>query len=124
MAARPLCGWACAAVLVCLVAPGATDPPPIELTTKFRFGFAPAAFRVRVRIDPHEENRAVCVTYEGSGGFYRRSCWELEGRDAPITTWLDLKDLPAGTYEMVGGLARSTRVLQSAVLRFEVLARQ
>jgi len=61
--------------------------------------FAPAQLRVRVRIDPSEQNRSLAIVADGPD-FYRSSEIPLDGDQAPriIETWFP--NVPGGEYEI------------------------
>lgn len=74
-------------------------PPPVAVAINPRMGFEPFWTRARVTIEPHVDNREACFIYDGAD--YSSSCWELPGDKAPKTTWIVMKDLAGGTYEVV-----------------------
>jgi hypothetical protein len=65
--------------------------------------FAPAFLRVRIRVDPHADNRSLEVIAD-SGGFYRSSEIQLEGDRSPATFEIQLRDVPQGEYRVLGVL--------------------
>ena len=109
-------------LVLLIVAITAPTAPPIVVSTRFVYGFAPASFPLRVRIEPHPENRMACLSYE-SDDYSRRSCWQVEQDSAP-STFFHLRDLPAGEYTAVADLSRPPRTVRSAPVRFDVIARQ
>lgn len=78
----------------------AADPAPITITASPRFGTSPQWVKVKVRVEPHADNRILCVGYVGTRD--RESCEELQGDRAAITHWVDYKDLPGGRYTVYG----------------------
>jgi hypothetical protein len=58
---------------------------------------------VRVRVEPHTENRWLTIEADGDQ-FFRRSDFQLEGEDAPIIHHLWFKQLPAGCYDFTATL--------------------
>jgi len=71
----------------------------LKLNVSPSVAFAPANLVVRASIEPDAENRAVEVEAESSA-FYRSSEIDLDGDRAPRTNTFELRDLPAGTYEV------------------------
>jgi len=63
--------------------------------------FAPAVPSVRVSIEPSTANRSLEVVADGDQ-FYRSSEIQLEGDHSPATFNLEMRDLPAGDYRVVG----------------------
>jgi hypothetical protein len=72
---------------------------PLTLAVTPARSFAPATMRIRVRIEPSVQNRAMTVVADGSD-FYRSSAIPLEGDQAPKTVELRFSDLPGGDYEV------------------------
>lgn len=60
---------------------------------------APANVNVRITIEPNHANRVVEVVAE-SDEFYRSSQIAIEGERGPKTIFLQLKNLPSGSYEV------------------------
>lgn len=77
----------------------------VRLEVAPRIGSEPQDIRVSVWVDPHADNRSVCVSYDGPQS--RTSCWELEGERAPRRAQFWLKQLPAGSYTAWAVLRRS-----------------
>lgn len=77
--------------------------PPLKLTARYRMGFAPADFPIKIRIEPHADNRKACWEYDGPE--WSRSCWDVRPKDKP-TKELWLKQLPAGEYTLTVTLWR------------------
>jgi len=59
--------------------------------------FAPANLEVRVHVMPDDVNRGLDVIAE-SGEYYRSSHVQLDGKDAPNNTRVELRSLPGRTY--------------------------
>lgn len=97
--------------------------PPVNLECSSRVTTAPGYFRVRVVIEPQQENRQGClyVIPQGHGDQITR-CWSLNGDQEPRSFWHDLKDLPAGRYDISAALTTNDdhRVL-SRTLRLTVM---
>lgn len=78
----------------------ATDSPrhpDLKISAPAILGFEPATLPFTVFIEPHASHRVACVEVDGEQ-FYRRSCWELEGADAPRSFRFLYRDIPAGSY--------------------------
>src|SRR3990167_4997924 len=69
-----------------------------------RVQFEPGVVRVRVRVVPHAVNRGVTVAAI-SEGFTRSSYEQLDGLQAPITRWIEWRDVPAGEYDVIAHLS-------------------
>ena len=73
------------------------EPQRISIQTPGRFAFAPADWWVRVKVEPHAENRWLEVSVDGPS-HYRATGFDLEGDKAPkIHQWW-IKALPPGCY--------------------------
>ena len=68
---------------------------------------APTNLRVRVHVTPDADNRGLELSAD-SGGYFRSSWIQLDGKEAPQTMTLELRDLPAGYYAIRGALFDST----------------
>jgi hypothetical protein len=84
----------------------ASGGEPIQVAVSPSISFAPSNLRIRVRVTPNPENRALTVVAE-SGDFYRSSQIQLEGDHAPATTMIEFRGLPGGDYEIVAALVDS-----------------
>jgi hypothetical protein len=85
-------------LLLTTVSPfGAVERLKLRVTPSV--AFAPATLVVRTTIEPDAQNRAMEIVAESSD-FYRSSEFDLEGDRSPRTTTLELRGLPAGTYEV------------------------
>jgi hypothetical protein len=82
----------------------ATNPLTMAITPLQ--SFAPTTLTIRLHIEPDVDNRALEVITE-SGDYYRSSRIQLDGADAPKTTSLEIRNLPAGTYEVRSALINS-----------------
>jgi hypothetical protein len=72
---------------------------PLNLRVSPMTAFAPATVTIRTVIESDPDNRVVEITAE-SDDFYRSSEIPLEGDKAPRTTTLELRSLPAGSYQV------------------------
>lgn len=70
-----------------------------------RVQFEPGAIRVRVRVEPHPDNRGLTVAAI-SEGYSRSSFEQLEGAASPRTRWVSYPDIPAGEYDIIAQLSR------------------
>lgn len=85
-----------------LLVAAASQPAAVErlkLNVSPSVAFAPANLVVRISIEPDAQNRAVEVAAESSA-FYRSSEIQLDGDRAARTNTFELRDLPAGVYEV------------------------
>lgn len=95
-----------------VTAPRANDCLSMSVTP--RQALAPVNLRVRVRIEPHADNRTLVVVAD-SADFYRRSEIPLEGERSPRTVWLQFPDLPSGDYDVRSLLLNDQRRERAAV---------
>jgi hypothetical protein len=75
---------------------------------------APAAVRVEVLIETHDDNRALEIVVD-SGDYYRSSMIAIEGARGPRYHSVSYRGLPAGAYEVqvtLRGPAGVTRAMQ------------
>lgn len=70
-----------------------------------RISFEPAFVRLRIRVEPHPENRALAVGIV-SDSFETSSFEQLDGGSAR-TRWREFRDVPAGEYAAFAHLVRS-----------------
>jgi hypothetical protein len=99
------------------------NKPADDLTLRLtpRFVSAPGYLRSLIRVAPHEANRVLRVEID-SAGYYRSSDIQLEGASAPMSHFVDWKEVPAGKYDLIvsvlgsGGDARIVRHLNFQVL--------
>ena len=96
----------------------AADEVTLRLTP--RFVMAPGFFRSMIRVAPHADNRLMRVEID-SDGFYRSSDIELDGASAPMSHFLDWKDVPAGKYELTVTVIGPTGTRAVRRLDFQVL---
>jgi hypothetical protein len=99
------------------------EKPADELTLRLtpRFVSAPGFLRSMIRVTPNDANRVLRVEID-SAGYYRSSDIQLEGASAPMSHWVDWKEVPAGKYDFIvsvigpSGDARVVRRLNFQVL--------
>jgi hypothetical protein len=94
----------------------------VEIECRQRISREPATIRVRVRVEPRAEHRALFVSAD-SGSFYRSSAFQLEGERAAATHWIEWRDLPAGDYELLAQVSSATRVVARAKTTITVVGR-
>jgi hypothetical protein len=99
------------------------DKPADELTLRMtpRFVSAPGYLRSLIRVAPNAENRLLRVEID-SAGYYRSSDIQLDGALAPMSHFMDWKNVPAGKYDLivtVMGPSGDTRLMRQ--LNFQVL---
>jgi hypothetical protein len=63
--------------------------------------FAPSTLRVRVRLEPNDQNRRLAVIAD-SADFYRSSEVQLDGEQAPRTITIEFSGVPGGSYQIFG----------------------
>jgi hypothetical protein len=78
------------------------DKPADELTLRLtpRFVSAPGYLRSLIRVAPHDANRVLRVEID-SESYYRSSDIQLEGASAPMSYFVDWKEVPAGKYSLI-----------------------
>lgn len=81
----------------------AKEPDRLTVTTYGRIAFAPADWWVKVRVEPHKDNRWLTIEADGDQ-FYRRTDFELEGEHAPKLHQLWFKGIPEGCYQFIATL--------------------
>lgn len=92
--------------------------PPVTIETHHGFsGSAPLTVRLRISVDPHIDNRLLCVQWEQvqGGAEFRSSCQSIDPivrEDGsvvlpPRTQWYLLKDLPSGKWDVVAFVRRA-----------------
>lgn len=94
-------------------------PAPIALRLSARVGFAPMTVRADVRIPKHPDNRAACLTLEGTMSY--ESCWQLDGGNSPTLVSKWWHDLPGGHYAARARVQRGTTIAYSAVQDLRVI---
>jgi len=78
------------------------DNPGDELTLRMtpRFVSAPGYLRSLIRVAPNADNRMLRVEID-SDAYYRSSDIELDGASAPMSHFMDWKEVPAGKYDLI-----------------------
>jgi hypothetical protein len=61
--------------------------------------FAPSNLRVRLKLEPHAQNRRLAVVVD-SADFYRRSEIPLDGEQAPKAITIEVRNVPGGSYQV------------------------
>jgi hypothetical protein len=69
--------------------------------------FAPTNVMIRAHVPSDANNRGLEVTAD-SGQYFRSSWVQLDGNDAPQTITVEIRNLPAGSYEIRGALIDTT----------------
>jgi hypothetical protein len=64
---------------------------------------APGYLRSVIRVAPSDDNRTLRVTID-SEDYFRASEIQLDGASAPMSHFIDWKQMPAGTYELTATL--------------------
>ena len=84
--------------------------------------FAPANLVVRATIAADKENRAIEIVAD-SGDFFRSSEIQLDGDQAPRTTYSEFRSVPSGTY-IVRAVLKGSRgqALAAREVHFQVVA--
>lgn len=84
----------------------AAPPKPVEdlsLVLMRRIVTAPGYLRSVIRVAPSGDNRVLRVTID-SEDYYRASEIQLDGAAAPMSHFIDWKQLPPGTYDLTATL--------------------
>jgi hypothetical protein len=76
--------------------------------------------RVMITIEPHEDNREACLVWD-DGFAENRSCWTLDGANAPRTSQQYLKHLAPGEYAIQVRVRRPLGGLLSNIETIRVL---
>lgn len=92
--------------LVIVSASPLTASEPVSIHVSPNVSFAPAAVRIRIKVEPDADNRVMEVVAD-SDAFYRSSTIQLDGDQAPMTTLLQLRGLPSGEYDITATLKGS-----------------
>jgi hypothetical protein len=96
--------------------------PGEELTLRItpRFVSAPGFLRSLIRVAPHADNRLMRVEID-SAGYYRSSEIQLDGASAPMSHFMDWKEVPAGNYDLIVTVMGTTGPRVVRHLTFQVL---
>jgi hypothetical protein len=103
------------------VAPADKSADELTLRLTPRFVSAPGYLRSLIRVAPNGANRVLRVEID-SAGYYRSSDITLDGASAPMSHFVDWKEVPAGKYDLIvsvlgsSGDARAVRHLNFQVL--------
>lgn len=101
----------------------ANEPPRVAIAVEgARYQYEPATVRLRVRVERHPENRALTVALI-SDGFERSSLEQLDGASAPLTRWIEYRDVPQGVYYAFAVVQRTDKGLLRAVEQVTVMGR-
>lgn len=87
-----------------------------------RIQFEPGYVRLRIRVEPDPQNRALAVGIV-SDGFSTSSLEELDGDRARITRWMSYPDVPAGEYQAVAEVAKADGSTVLVTERLSILSR-
>ena len=91
------------AALASLTSISTSGGEQLKIAVSPAYSFAPSNLRIRVRVPPNAQNRALEVVAE-SGEFYRSSEVQLEGDHAPATIVFEFRSVPSGDYDVYGVL--------------------
>ena len=94
------------------------DPLTLRMTP--RFVSAPGYLRSLIRVAPNADNRSMRVEID-SAGYYRSSEIQLDGASAPMSHFMDWKDVPAGKYELTVTVMGASGPRAMRHLGFQVL---
>ena len=75
----------------------------LALQVTRRLVTAPGYLRSVIRVAPSDDNRKLRVTID-SEDYFRASEIQLDGASAPMSHFIDWKQLPAGAYELTATL--------------------
>ena len=84
----------------------AEDRPLAVAVESARIQFEPGFVRVRIRVAPHPDNRALAIGLVGDD-FETSSLEELPGDRARVTRWWTVRDVPAGEYRALAEVVRA-----------------
>ncbi len=106
--------YALAAICLSSSAMSIIAATPLTMTVSPVQSFAPTTVTVRVQVEPDADNRELEVVAE-SIAYFRSSRVPLEGASAPRTTSVEIRNLPAGNYEVESVLIDSGGRRRAAV---------
>jgi hypothetical protein len=95
----------------------------LSVTVSPNVGFSPMDVRIKVRIEPNGENRALEIVAE-SPEFFRSSEQPLNGVAAPRVTAIEFRNLPAGDYLVTTTLRAANKTVAIVRRMFSVVADQ
>lgn len=93
--------WLCLA-LVAITAP-LHGSDQVSIAVSPRISYAPSTLRIRVKLEPNTENRAIQIITDGAD-FYRSSVIELNGERGPATVEFNIPNIPGGDYDVIAVL--------------------
>ena len=98
----------------------ATQPPRLALEVMPRVCSVPCTVRVRVQVEPNEDNRQLTVEVTGDN-YSSVSSILLDGANAPRTQpFFWYRDLPSGDYEVAVTLLTTSGSTVTRAQTFEV----
>jgi hypothetical protein len=86
-------------LIAAAIVPVSTRSQGLRITIAPKISFEPAAVRVAASVEPDANNRRLVVEAD-SGVHFTASELPLDGAQAARTTYVWLKNLPAGQYEV------------------------
>jgi hypothetical protein len=92
------CAWGLLLSATALAAPSGER---LTLAVSPLQSYAPTNLTVRIHVTPDANNRGLEVSAD-SGGYFRSSWVQLDGKEAPQTITVDFRSLPGGQYEIRG----------------------
>lgn len=115
-----------ALVILWLVHAVAEDAPVRVFLEGARTQFEPGQIRLRVRVDPHPDNRTLQVLgfVPGFRDPVLRSDEQLDGAAARITRWVEWKNVGAGEYALIAAIARVNGVTAQDRTTMSVIGRE
>jgi hypothetical protein len=107
--------------MLLFAATAAADAGRLWMRVSPGFAHAPAAVRVDVVVERHEDNRALEIVVD-SGEYYRRSTIALNGAAAARFHTVQYRSMPAGAYDVFVAVTDSSGAVRAAGRRqMEVL---
>jgi hypothetical protein len=94
------------AVFLALTTIHAGGGEQLKISVSPAHSFAPSNLKIRARVVPHDQNRALQIVAE-SADFYRSSQVPLDGERAPGMLLFEFRSLPGGDYRVYGLLTDS-----------------
>ena len=95
---------AAGAVLVIACLAFAWHSDPLTLSVRPQVGLAPITWTIRVRVEPHEDNRGVIVAWYRDRAKMGQTAMTLDGINARAVPWpggFQVRNVPVGTYEVI-----------------------
>lgn len=82
-------------------------PGPITVQVTPQVCLAPCVVTVRVRVEPHPDNRAYWIVVDGGDLYYTSTVWQLDGDHAAVTqSERRYRLTAAGRYTVAAGVVR------------------